>query len=265
MATVKELEKELAQAQSKGKTNKVEALRAQIRTIKQGQKAARGDKNTFKDIRKDGLNLVDQGQDAQKGLVGSLPPTYDVSQFNNLLPVYDEAAQQTAFDAAYKNATFGLDEQEQRRRAALEQSLADRGIPLGSELYSTQTKDLGTEFEGARTNARNYATSTANAEAERRFGLGKAAYDAAVGNYNMQFDKPIEYGNALAGMNAQNYALAQADREFQENKRQFGETIALEKWKVAQAQAMAAKAGHGGGGGGDSGPIIGGSAPGFQV
>lgn len=197
-------------------------------------------------------------------LISGIPEVYDLSQFGNLLPSYDEGKYKTAFDAAYANATYGLDEQETKRRKALDQELADKGIPMGEGVYDEQFKNVGDEFERYRGNARNYATSTAGTEAARQFDLSKAAYDSAVGAYNMKFDKPIEFGNALSGITSGSYAIAAQDRQFQEDVRQFGQAAALEKWKVRQA--LANKGGGGSGGSStpsDPTPIIAGN--GFQV
>ena len=211
------------------------------------------------------LEVADKAADKTDTLLDSVPVVYDLSQFNNLLPGYDEGKYKTAFEAAFANATYGLDDQETKRRKALDQELADKGVPMGQGVYDDKFKDVGDEFERYRGNARNYATSTASGEAARQFDLSRAAYDSAVGAYNMQFGKPIEFGNALSGISSGSYAIAAQDRQFQEDVRQFGQAAALEKWKVRQA--LANKGGGGGSGGSstpsDPTPIIAGN--GFQV
>lgn len=262
--TVKDLERQRKEALEKGK--KAQQLTAQIQSLKGQQKEIKANQGGAVTTPQAAapVPLPPPGQIAEEKsgqILQGIPDTYDLSQFDNLLPTYNEGTYKTAFDAAYNNATYGLDEQEKRRRQEELQYLADTGNPMGSANYDNRLGDMGKEFEGYRTNARNYATTTAGTEAERLFGLGRSAYDAAVGSYNMKFDKPIEYGNALAGITAADYAMAQNDKEFQENVRQFGITVALEKRKTRLA--LASQGGGSSGGGADTSPLIAGN--GFNI
>jgi len=208
------------------------------------------------------LDLSKGATDAAGNLIGAIPKeAYNIRQFDNLLPTYDQGSYDTAFNAALANATKGLDAKEEKDRAAYEQKLAERGIPLGSDLYTQQFKELGQTYEDYRVDGRNQAQVSAQGIANDKFNVQKAAYDSTVGAYNNSFGKPIEFANSLTGISSGALQLAQQDKQFQEEVKQFGQGVALEKWKVRQALASKGGGGKSGSGAGSSTtPIDGGNA-----
>lgn len=61
--------------------------------------------------------------------------------------------------ALYGQLTKGFGDQRRQDEAALEQSLANRGIPVGSELYNNQRKQLANRYDDMQQNAWNQSVT----------------------------------------------------------------------------------------------------------
>lgn len=59
----------------------------------------------------------------------------------------------------YDQLTKGVGDQKGREQQQLEQTLANRGIPLGSRAYSTAMRDFNTRYDDITSNARNQAVT----------------------------------------------------------------------------------------------------------
>lgn len=77
-------------------------------------------------------------------------------------------ADQQLQDAIYGRLTQGLDQQKAREAEQLSQTLANRGIPIGSEAYSNAMRDFTTNWDTRFENARNDATVQATNTALQR-------------------------------------------------------------------------------------------------
>lgn len=85
----------------------------------------------------------------------STDPT-NVAGFNPANYNFDQATQ-AAQNAAYQNASQYLDPQFAQQGQQLTQSLADRGIPIGSEAYNLAMSQFGRTKQQAYDSARNQA------------------------------------------------------------------------------------------------------------
>lgn len=86
----------------------------------------------------------------------STDPTANVQGFDPRNYNFDDTVNQ-ARDAAYAQQTQFLDPEFAKSQAALDQNLADRGIPLGSQAYTGMQDDLSRQKQAAYADARNSA------------------------------------------------------------------------------------------------------------
>lgn len=74
-----------------------------------------------------------------------------------------EGVPMSNYETAYeKQLTQGTAEQKAREREQLDQTLTQRGIPVGSKAYSQQMGDLDTRYDKIFSNARNQAVTSGN-------------------------------------------------------------------------------------------------------
>lgn len=146
------------------------------------------------------------------------------------------------YETAYeKQLTQGTAEQKQREREQLDQTLTQRGIPVGSKAYSQQMSDLDTRYDKIFSNARNQAVTSGN-----QFQLSAINPLAAVGQGG--FMQPN-----FQGFQAQQYQGPNATDIFNI------QTSA----QLQQQQIDKMKNQNGGGGGGGGGGSSGGGSPGL--
>lgn len=93
-------------------------------------------------------------------------PGFNPANFN-----FDQATQ-NAQNAAYQNATQYLNPQFQQQSLQLSQSLADRGIPIGSEAYNLAMDEFGRTKQQAYEGARNQAYLQGLAAQQQGFSQG---------------------------------------------------------------------------------------------
>lgn len=83
-------------------------------------------------------------------------------------------------NAIYGQLTQGLDRQKQQEQEQLEQTLAQRGIPVGSQAYSNATADFNKRYDDVYSNARNQAVTTGTNSLYQGIGtlsgVGQAGY-----------------------------------------------------------------------------------------
>lgn len=79
-------------------------------------------------------------------------------------------------DAVFKQLTQGVDQRKAKDLEQLEQTLANRGIPVGSQLYNDQVKQLNDQYNDVYSNAQYQAVQQGN-----NFGLQAAGQLANIG------------------------------------------------------------------------------------
>lgn len=83
-------------------------------------------------------------------------------------------------DAVFAQLTDGIEDRKKREREQLEQTLVNRGIPLGSKLYNQQIEEFNKQYENAYANAKNQAVTQGNNYALQSIGtlsgIGKQGY-----------------------------------------------------------------------------------------
>lgn len=87
-------------------------------------------------------------------------------------------------DAIYGSLTKDTENQYKREREQAEQTLANRGIPIGSEAYSNYMKDLDTRYNDIRSNARNQAVQQGYNTSISQQGANTNSLNALTGTFN---------------------------------------------------------------------------------
>lgn len=94
-------------------------------------------------------------------------------------------------DALYNQATSRLDPQWQTNQSQLEDTLANRGITVGSEAYDHAMRDFNLGKNDAYTSARNAATQYGVQDASTLFGEGLAGHQQGVSDMLTQQNQPL--------------------------------------------------------------------------
>ena len=125
---------------------------------------------------------------------------YDAQQFNQYLPQGSDQARQDAYNATYGQITKDVGDQKARDQAALSQSLADRGIPVGSEQYNDQMKQFNTRYDNIESDARQKATLAGNDAFQQSFNMGQQNYQNRLGAYQSNYSMPASIAGQLNGL-----------------------------------------------------------------
>lgn len=215
----------------------------------------------------------------------------------NPIPTANSADRTKVEDAVYSKLTQDLDKNYARNLESTKQELANRGIPFNSPQYNDQITRLADQHQRAQTEARSQAVSQGGQELSTQFGLGLQSHQQALSDYTSNYTTPAALAGQLENIGQgyqtpsyQGYqgspqapvdvggiagqiasgklqqqqiddAKAEATRQFKEDVKEFGQTIATQKY-IANLSAATAriKASSGGGGGtaASTDPTIGG-------
>jgi hypothetical protein len=199
--------------------------------------------------------------DFLEGIFKDLKPL-DLSGAPKILSADDLAAsRQGVYNSIYQQNTQDLQQNRQRDLEQQKQELANRGIPLnfgGEDLYSKSIADVNKRYDTMDLNARNMANVGADQSLVAQSQVNKTAQDAFLSNATEQFNSQLNAasvgGNVLQTL-MQKFGISREEAQ-----------AALDrKSREKIARIGAARSGGGGGGTTDTGPIIGGAAPGFGV
>ncbi len=144
-------------------------------------------------------------------------------------PQADGAARQQVIDSLYGQYQSRLDPRFQSEQVAMENQLANSGIPRGSEAFSSAMRDFNLGKNDAYQSAQNAAIQAGGAEQSRLFGIGTQARQNAITEQNYLRALPAAEQAQLMGMYGQEQALRQGqfdamgsvrDREINEQLRQ---------------------------------------------
>jgi hypothetical protein len=118
---------------------------------------------------------------------------------------------QEAFRKDWESKVYGrqaqeLDKQFQKQGQSFEQTMADRGIPVGSELYNAQQAEFEKNKAGAYEDARISSMQQSGQEAQRQFGNNLTARQQGIGEQNYLRDRPL---NEMGGLMALGSGVAQ--------------------------------------------------------
>jgi hypothetical protein len=159
-------------------------------------------------------------------------------------PEADAAARQQVIDSMYGQAQSRLDPRFEGEQRAMENQLANSGIPRGSEAFSSAMRDFNLGKTDAYQTALNSAIQAGGAEQSRLFGIGTQARQNAISEQNYLRALPAAEQQQLMGMYGQEQALRQGqfdamgavrDREIDEQLRQR-QIPMQELQNLAQAQ-----------------------------
>ena len=144
-------------------------------------------------------------------------------------PEADAAARQQVIDSLYGQSQSRLDPRFESERVAMENQLANSGIPRGSEAFASSMRDFNLGKNDAYQTAQNAAIQAGGAEQSRLFGIGTQARQNAISEQNYLRALPAAEQQQLMGMYGQEQALRQGqfdamgsvrDREISEQLRQ---------------------------------------------
>ena len=116
-------------------------------------------------------------------------------------------------DQVYKNLTRNLGRQYKEERDQIEQTLANRGIPLdpNSDLYKKTIRDLDERYDQIRENALTQATQIGGEEYGRSVGIGETMrandYDIQSGTHGTNMNDWLNRFNAGETARANDYNL----------------------------------------------------------
>ena len=159
-------------------------------------------------------------------------------------PEADAAARQQVIDSMYGQAQRRLDPRFEGEQRAMENQLANSGIPRGSEAFSSAMRDFNMGKTDAYQTALDAAIREGGAEQSRLFGIGTQARQNAIAEQNYLRALPAAEQAQLMGMYGQEQALRQGqfdamgavrDREIDEQLRQR-QIPMQEMQNLAQAQ-----------------------------
>jgi hypothetical protein len=157
-------------------------------------------------------NLLEQRQNTDYGLgqaaQGQLQQIHQQGAYNPTgLPQmpgqggFDQERQRIEGELYGREAKI-LDERFGKESDQLKQSLADRGIPEGSELYNKELSEFDRRKNDAYGAARQGATAFGGQEQQARFGMGMGARQQALGEYNQAYQMPYQTMGQTLGMQA---------------------------------------------------------------
>ena len=144
-------------------------------------------------------------------------------------PGADGAARQQVIDSLYGQSQSRLDPRFEGERVAMENQLANSGIPRGSEAFSSAMRDFNLGKNDAYQTAQNAAIQAGGAEQSRLFGIGTQARQNSIAEQNYLRALPAAEQQQLMGMYGQEQQLRQnqfnamgsvRDREIDEQLRQ---------------------------------------------
>jgi hypothetical protein len=198
--------------------------------------------------------------DFLEGIFKDLKPL-DLSGAPKILSADDLAAsRQGVYNSIYQQNTQDLQQNRQLDLEQQKQELANRGIPLnfgGEDLYSKSIADVNKRYDTMDLNARNMANVGADQSLVAQSQVNKTAQDAFLSNATEQFNSQLNAasvgGNVLQTL-MQKFGISREEAQ-----------AALERKSREKIARIGAARSGGGGGTTDTGPIIGGAAPGFGV
>lgn len=212
------------------------------------------------------IALGQVGQGLLGGIGQSLSSPYSYSGFQNQLPGQGDFAgeRQRIEDQLYSGFETRMEPRFQQEREALDQRLADQGIPPGSELYSRMHDQLSQRQADARIAAQTQASVLGGNEQQRLFEMGMGARQQEIGEYGQQRYGGLTDLGALAGQQRgfvspafqqqQQVALPQLDPgAYGFGYQGLAQALEIAKMQDATSRYLASL-GKTGGGGGDAGP-----------
>lgn len=126
-------------------------------------------------------------------------------------------------DEVFNRLTRGVAEAKDRERDQLSQTLYNRGIPLGSALYTQQMEEFDKKYNNATLDARAQATAMGGDEWARSFGIGEQTrsnelaeqgtiHNQNIGDAERWSSFPVSVWGAVQGVKQGQQAVNQAKR-----------------------------------------------------
>lgn len=185
------------------------------------------------------LALGDMGQHMLPGVQSAYEQPFDTSRLpqspwdaaGDVKGLYDKYYQDT-----YSDFERTAEPEFQKQIADFDTAMVQRGIPVGSELYNKQRKELLDTQEGQRQTMRTQAMQGAGSQANLWNTMQSQNFQGAYDYYNNERNRPLSEYNALIG-----------------SQSGIGDKALDQIYARQNAQWQMAHTPHGGGGGGGGG------------
>lgn len=159
------------------------------------------------------------------------------------------ADRQRIEEEVFGRLTRDMDQNFAKDQQQLEQTLANKGIPFGSERYKQEMQNLNDRYDRSRLDARRQATELGGGEFSRSFGIGEQLranqLSEQQGIRNQQLGEVGTLANTGPGL--QNF-FNMAGIQNQEDQLALQKFIAQLQAKTAKGVAKINQGGSGGGG-----------------
>lgn len=148
-------------------------------------------------------------------------------------------------DSVFKSLTKDTEKNKAREGEQLSQTLANRGIPVGSELYNDQMAQFNTRYDDIIANAKNQASILGGQEMQTQFGVQQQAHQQNVSDLGSLSGLGVgaQLPN-LPGFQAPDYQTAAPSELYEVFK-----SLGLNAKQINAAIAKLKQTGGGGGGG----------------
>lgn len=103
-------------------------------------------------------------------------------------------------DGIYNRFRDRMSPQFDRERESFEQRMADRGVPVGSELYNKQLEEMNRRQQDTLLDAQTRALETGGTEMTRSHGIGMANRQQSIGETMQMHNQPLQDLQGAGGM-----------------------------------------------------------------
>lgn len=164
-------------------------------------------KDTLTGANKD-LHDAEQGADTMGArLAGQVLDNYPTTPYNSNnidprlgIPTADTQDRHRIEGDVYNNLTRDLSQNYHQTLEDKKQELADRGVPLGSPLYTQEMDRLDKGYDRQKLEAHSQATQLGGQEMSNQFGMGLQSHQQAIGDLQGNYSLPTSLAGSLLGM-----------------------------------------------------------------
>ncbi len=149
------------------------------------------------------------------------------------------ADRQRIEDEVFNRLTRGMDTAKNSEREQLSQTLYNRGIPLGSELYDKQMEEFDRKYDLAKQDARGQAVQMGGDEYARSFGIGEQTRANELSEQSNIHNQRIGDVGTFAGIGLAPYTAVQTVKQNQQQLNQAKRPIGGSGARTPQAPAPA--------------------------
>lgn len=147
-----------------------------------------------------GEQLTQTGQNLAQGTLSQFQAGFNPATAQRTTSGNLEADRARIEDQVFGRLTRGMDEQKGNERQDLEQTLHNRGIPLGSKQFNDQMAEFDKRYDTRIADARAQATQMGGDEYSRNFGINEQLIANQISQGQSIRNQNLSEANALQGM-----------------------------------------------------------------